>query len=430
MSWPRLTLGLRRADMKVGLRILSSLALALVCWATPSAAFFSPFDAGLEGWTTDNGGAFTFQANGGNPGGFLQLDNNELQIAHIFAPGPFLGDLSFLANVAAPIGFDGQLVAGGGSLYDAGDDYGRIRVTGGGMSASADLLPNGAVPPLGSWQRYQVPFTAATFGVSQGVWEAILANVTEIRITVEGLFGSEIQGIDNVCLSECPFVGTTTLPPTSSTSSTTSSSSSSTTISTTTTSSTVTSVTTTSSTTTTVASTSTTTSSTTTTLPETAELLPGTKLLLKQKKSGAQRLQLIVRDAGVGVSTPCETDGALVIEAGGVTSIFELAADLWKPIKSKRPEKGCKYRKGPVVATALLKAGKMLRVTANAENLGVSLSADPRPIRIEVRHGDARHCVEFGGTGPFKAGKKLLAKKAGPPSACPGSPSPIGAFLD
>jgi hypothetical protein len=181
--------------------------------------------------------------------------------------------------------------------------------------------------------------------------------------------------------------------------------------------------------TTTTTSTTTTSSTSTTTLPPgTTLLLPGQKLLVKRKKSGAQRLQLIVRDPSVTAASPCEVDGELVVEAvgaGAPIARFPLAASLWKPIKQRRPEKGCKYRKGPVVATVQIKSGKMLKVVANGDDLGVPLDADPRPVRLELRHGDLRHCVEFGvdTRGMHKPGKKLLARKADPATACPEAPS-------
>jgi hypothetical protein len=105
---------------------------------------------------------------------------------------------------------------------------------------------------------------------------------------------------------------------------------------------------------------------------------------------------------------------------GAPLARFALDAAFWKPIKAKKPEKGCKYRKGPVVATVLIKAGKSLKVIANADDLGVPLADDPRPVRVEVRHGDYRHCLEFGGSGKHKADKKLLSRNAPVASACPG----------
>ena len=112
-----------------------------------------------------------------------------------------------------------------------------------------------------------------------------------------------------------------------------------------------------------------------------------------------------------------------------VDSALALDAALWKPIRAAKPERGCKYRKGPVVATVLLKSGKSLAIVANADDLGIPLATDPRPVRVELRHGDVRHCLEFGGTGKHKPGKKLLARNAPGAAACPGG-SASGAFVD
>jgi hypothetical protein len=242
----------------------------------------------------------------------------------------------------------------------------------------------------------------------------------------------ESWAIENVTVDvETGLATTSTSSSSSTTSSTTSSSSTSSVASstTTTTTSTVTTATTITVTTTTVAVTTTTTTTTTTTLPDAALLLPGKKLLVKQKKSGSQRLQLIVKDAAVAAAQPCEVDGELVIEAVGAGAPavrFPLEAGFWKPIKAKRPEKGCKYRRGPVVATVLIKTAKTLQVIANAPDLGMPLATDPRPVRIEVRHGDVRHCVAFdtSTSGGFKAEKKLLAKKSAAPPGCLAASAP------
>jgi len=142
---------------------------------------------------------------------------------------------------------------------------------------------------------------------------------------------------------------------------------------------------------------------------------------VKQKKSGVQRLKLIARSADVATTLPCEIEGELVVEALGAVTRFPLEATGWKPIRAKKPEKGCKYRKGPVVSTVQLKTGKLLKVVANADDLGIPLAGDPRPVLLEVRHGDVRHCFEFGGAGTHKDEKKLIAKNAEPASGCPPS---------
>ena len=261
-------------------------------------------------------------------------------------------------------------------------------------------------------------------GSNRFAWDGL---IDEVEIFDAALTLPDVQAIFNAgSTGKCPLTTTTS---TTTTSSTTSSTTTTTLASTT---STTTSTSTTSSTTlATTTTTSTSTSSTTTTLVDTGVFPPAKKLQVKQKKSGVQRLQLLVKDGVIAAATPCDVDGELVIEAvgaGAPVQRYPLDASLWKPIKAKKPEKGCKYRKGPVVATVQIKTGKSLKVVANATDLGVPLATDPRPVRIEVRHGDLRHCVEFGGQGKHKPDKKLLAKNARAATICPGG-SPSGAFL-
>lgn len=91
---------------------------------------------------------------------------------------------------------------------------------------------------------------------------------------------------------------------------------------------------------------------------------------------------------------------------------------------------GCTYRKGPIVSTVMLKVGKALRVVAGAADLGIPLDADPRPVRISVRHGAVMHCFEFGGEkGRYRPDRKLLARNASAATACPDAGSPGGAFV-
>ena len=181
------------------------IALSSPVHATP-IIIESTFDTSLEGWTTNDSGIFTQRPAGGNPGGYLFLDNCECTIAQILAPATFLGDLS--AYVGGTFSFDGNLLGNGGSFFDGPNgipggvylDYGIVQIIGPSISAQVDLLPNGATAPLDSWQTYSVALNAATWGLSQSDFLTLMQNVTSLRITVEGLWGAEQEGIDNVRL--------------------------------------------------------------------------------------------------------------------------------------------------------------------------------------------------------------------------------------
>lgn len=392
-------------------RGVASTVLMVVLSASGAAAIQSTFDTDLEGWTTDNTGAFTHQASGGNPAGFLQLDNDEAGLAHVVAPAAFHGNL--LALDGTTLAFDGQLVTGGGSFYQSGDDYGVVRISGGGTSAQLDLLPSGTTAPLGTWATFSVPFTAASFGVTPQTWNTILGDVTEVRLTIEALFGSEVEGIDNFCIAEVCSSGSTT---TSTSTSTTSSSTTSVTIATTST-----------------------TSSTTSTLPSSCELLDATKLELRSKtgKEKQRGITLLSEDTEltVGGGTGSADDPVLhggtlrVVSAAGdgFDDTYPLPADRWKPVKRKGGNVGFKFRRTNPIKGIEIKTGEHLRVRAAGLGLGHTLEADPDPVDVVLTIGGHCYCLHFGrdtdAEVTFKAGKRWLAKGSGT-GPCPAPASP------
>ncbi len=180
--------------------------------ACENAITESDFSAGDDGWSQTGATLMSWFATGGNPAGFLHVDNSEGPITYIYAPAKFRGDLRGCSG--GTIGFDGNMLGTGGSGYTSGVDYGHLTLTGPGGSATVDLVPGAApgnTPPVGAWASYEVPFTATSFGVTPTQWNAILANVTEVRLSVEALFGNEVQGIDNVRLVR-PLGGAPSLP--------------------------------------------------------------------------------------------------------------------------------------------------------------------------------------------------------------------------
>lgn len=184
----------------------SVLVVSMLASATQAAVLKSTFDADLEGWQITNTFGAQWQNAGGNPGGFAYIDNTEQQIAYMFAPAAFLGDLS--AYNGHSFSFDAIQIQGGGSPWDNFENFGRLRLTGMSGTVTADLVP-GTTGPGRVWTTYSVPFTGAAFGVSEGEWATLLSSVSEISLNVEGLFGPEINGVDNITL----VPGTATIAP-------------------------------------------------------------------------------------------------------------------------------------------------------------------------------------------------------------------------
>jgi hypothetical protein len=163
------------------------------------------FDTGLEGWTAD-GGTLTYAANGGNPGGFLQLTDATSSDMFVTAPNSefYSGDLSGYVN--GFVQFDARVVG----LSDAASPYptfGRITFSNGGTSASFDLAPLGE--PTDQWKTYKAPLTSPPWGTDFDAWLAILSNVTSLTVNLESHSPVvETVGFDNFRLSRLPEPGT------------------------------------------------------------------------------------------------------------------------------------------------------------------------------------------------------------------------------
>lgn len=184
--------------MRIDFSVLASIALSS---AATGGILQSGFDAGLEGWLITNTIGAQWQSSGGNPGGYAHIDNTEQDIAYMSAPALFLGDLS--AYDGGVLSFDAVQLGSGGGPWDNYANFGRIEISGNGIFANRDLV-SGTTGPAPSWTTYSAGFTAADWGVSDADWQSLLSNVTSISLNVEGLFGGEINGVDNFTITPSP----------------------------------------------------------------------------------------------------------------------------------------------------------------------------------------------------------------------------------
>lgn len=178
------------------LLLASLIALPL---AASAAGLSSGFDGGDEGWTTPIGGTQTWQAAGGNTGGWVQvLDTDNATNIELTAPAAWLGNWS--AFLGGTLSFDAKN-ANGAPVNYAG--FGEVRITGAnGTELMLDLAP-AAEPGGNQWHHYSALLTPAAG------WDpslaSVLANVTRVTITGEFQAGpGEAVGFDNLRVTAVP----------------------------------------------------------------------------------------------------------------------------------------------------------------------------------------------------------------------------------
>ncbi len=162
----------------------------------------STFDTDLDGWSmVSSNGTLTWQGAAGNPDGFALFTDTRERIGTIKAPPKFLGDLSTFEG--GELSFDYVVQELGARI----DRFLPIEVTifSGSRSYSITAAtPDASWETLG-WQVLSVPLTAAQWGAEPSLWDQVLANVTDLRISVESAANRarpyDTDGIDNITLA-------------------------------------------------------------------------------------------------------------------------------------------------------------------------------------------------------------------------------------
>ncbi len=179
---------------------LMVLISGLFAGSTRAIAATSTFDAGPDGWTLYNPG-HSWQSAGGNPDGYIRYnDNLDSGVGSaIYAPAEFLGNWTD-AGVTT-LTYDVKIFSTG-SVYQV-SRYNAGIVGDGGAAMWSGPPPN----PAAGWLSLSVPIVESEWVVQSGSWNALLANVNELRIGMEfynnwGPF--EITGVDNVSIDGNP----------------------------------------------------------------------------------------------------------------------------------------------------------------------------------------------------------------------------------
>ena len=158
------------------------------------------FDVASDAWVIANNGTQTtprFQASGGNPTGWLQLDDTVGGDMAIVLPESWYGRLQNYHR--GTLSFDARTVTSNGGLPHT--VFGLVEITGAGRTVRCDVTGPGAVVPGKSWTTYRVALNAKQFGVEEGDWNQIINDVSRVTICVEAFSNAnEKIGLDNISL--------------------------------------------------------------------------------------------------------------------------------------------------------------------------------------------------------------------------------------
>lgn len=156
----------------------------------------STFDFNAEGWVAESGeGLITYQSGGGNPGGFLNIQDVGPGSYVIYAPSKFKGDLSQFDG--GMLSYDILQIVPQYNFSEVGSGFGRIQLEGNGVNATFDYAPYPPVPSFESWKTYYVLMTAQAWQTTPEIWELLLADVENFYITLDLVPGADTIGFDN-----------------------------------------------------------------------------------------------------------------------------------------------------------------------------------------------------------------------------------------
>ncbi|WP_334107916.1 laminin B domain-containing protein [Methylobacillus sp.] len=181
--------------------LISILSLTLLNSAAFAAS--SDFSTGDDSWRAagDADGPLSWQANGGNPGGHVSIDDLTIGgVTFFIAPAKFLGNQS--AALGSNLTFDlQQIYSGSPSQFDDAD----VILQGAGLTLVFDI---GDHPANGAWTSYSVPLIADGWrlnslsgaAASDEQFIAVLSDLSALKIRAEYRTGPDIGLLDNVTL--------------------------------------------------------------------------------------------------------------------------------------------------------------------------------------------------------------------------------------
>lgn len=174
--------------------LIASAAAALALLAGPvQAAVNYGFDSGSQGWTVVAGGALSWQASGGNGGGFLQftdLDSQDM-LAVIT-----LGGVDWSQYLGGTLSFDARNISGHTAFWAP---FGEVTITAtSGAQVLVDIAGTDQPAADGLWHTYTLALSPASYASVLGSVQS-LSIKTEFAISDPAIPATfETLGLDNV----------------------------------------------------------------------------------------------------------------------------------------------------------------------------------------------------------------------------------------
>lgn len=155
----------------------------------------SGFDAETEGWrTSTSDAAISWKPTDGTPDGYLSGTGLPgTNIWHFVSPTSWSGDWTDYKVLM----FDFSIVS---RHYPDVDRAGMVVIQG---NNGQEMTWTGSTP-IWTWVHYEVSLAAQSFGVDQETFDAIIADVAELRILAEFSEATETLGLDSVVVTAEP----------------------------------------------------------------------------------------------------------------------------------------------------------------------------------------------------------------------------------
>lgn len=155
----------------------------------------SLLDSGSEDWTVQNTGTITMQSGSGDGGGFMQIADGS-GLTTLYAGSRFRGDLRPFEDIGT-FGLSLRVLSLSGTSLGP---VPLIRMSGPGGSAEVQIASADLPPAPRLWKRFEYPLTEAVWTVTGGSWDALLEDVTELRLQLEFWGSGETIGFDRFTL--------------------------------------------------------------------------------------------------------------------------------------------------------------------------------------------------------------------------------------